>query len=279
MNTNRILMEITRGEWLIDHNNIAAYAPLLDAFFAGKAVYTKPELTAVSSFLNEKGRQSISQTNIAYINMSGVLTRYGDWCTYGAEDYVSMLQDVEDNNEIQGTVIFFNGPGGSVEAIAPIMEFAMQRKKPIVGLISTAASAHYWTACELCDHLMMENSITSRVGSVGVMATLFDVRKAMEQKGIQVHEIYAPESEHKNEVFNKALNGEYDQIKQEELSPIARAFQAAVRNNRPKLVEETGVLTGKMFFADDAIRLGMADSIGNTEKAVQVLEMLTEINS
>lgn len=282
MSVDRLLLEVTRGEWFLDTSNIYAYLPLLQNYFAGQAAFKRPDASAVNYLLNNDARM-ISEPeeagSYAYVEMVGVITRYGDECTYGAEDYARMLSKIESNSKIKGTILRMNGPGGSVGALTPMLEFAKTKTKPIVPVIGMAASMHYWYAAVLGDYLIAEDSPVTKVGSIGVMATLVDLKKKYEADGIKVHEIYAPESEHKNEVFNLALEGKYDKIKSEELSPLAKAFQAAVRENRPNLKEETGVLTGKTFFNEDAKRLGLIDAVGTLKDAIRMIDVLSEINS
>jgi len=93
-----------------------------------------------------------------------------------------------------------------------------------------------------------------------------------------VHEIFAPESEHKNKAFLLAREGKYDMIKEDYLSPSAKKFQADVRAARPNLIEELGVLTGKTFKAELAEEYNMIDSIGNMQKAVERALLLAEIS-
>ena len=281
MSVNKLLFAVTRGQWFLDVNNIHAYLPLLQNYFAGKAVYTKEPIEAVNKIMQADGKSENKDTSeaYAYLSMQGVMTRYGGDCAYGAEDYMAMLDEIDANPKIKGTVLYINGPGGAADALIPILEYGKRKQKKIVGLIGTAASAHYWAGVSLCDYLIAEHPTLSLVGSVGAMITLADLKEKYEKDGIKIHEIYAPESEHKNEVYRLAFEGKYDQIKDEMLSPMAKEFQNAVRANRPNLKEDTGVLTGKMFTASRAKELGMIDQIGNINDAINMIDILTEINS
>ena len=67
-------------------------------------------------------------------------------------------------------------------------------------------------------------------------------------------------------------------IKEEYMSPMAKKFQGGVRESRPGLIEEVGVLTGKTFFADKALALKMIDSIGGMDAAVRQAIILSSIS-
>lgn len=82
---------------------------------------------------------------------------------------------------------------------------------------------------------------------------------------------YSNLSDYKNAPFEAAKKGDYASIRDEELDPLARDFQANVRKNRGEcLKQETeGLLRGRMFYAEDALKVGLIDSIGNQDYAVR----------
>lgn len=282
MSATKLLFEIARGQWFLDVNNLSSYGLWLNSYLNGNKVFEKEKVEAVNRVISREKIDTSGKTvkqKFAYMSMHGVLTRFGDECMYGTEDYIEMLDQIEQNSDLEGTVIHFNGPGGSTDSMIPTLDFAKRKTKTIVGLIGAAGSATYWNALALSDYLIVEHEVLSSVGSVGVMWAYADAKPALEKRGIVFHEVYAPESEHKNQVFNLALEGKYDQIKTEMLSPLAKAFQADVRKNRPDLKEETGVLTGKMFQGSEAVRLNMVDAVGNLEDALTMLNVLNEIKN
>lgn len=271
--------EIRRGLWALDVSNIELYAPVVEAILTGKNIEFKGVGRATSLFgiLDESGNLKnpdkdgnidLPPNSIAQVSMVGEIIKYGDLCTYGADEIVDALYKAQNNPNVDATVMHFDGPGGSVAAIDLIRDFKANKTKPIIGLVDDALSLHFWTLVELCDYKIMNGNVSPRVGSVGVMATATDYAKALLERGIIKHEIFSDHSEHKNLAFIQALKGEYGLIKKESLNPLALKFQEAVRLGCPNLVEEEGVLTGKTFYADEALRLGMIDEIGSKKTAV-----------
>ena len=291
MKTSKLLSEIIRGEWLINPHELEGYAPFVHSLFTGGNLAlptgkeSKPEIKMMDIEGNElmdHGTSSAGQSEaskIAVISMIGPVIKYGDMCTYGADEIVGMLDRANKDDSVKGIIFYIDGPGGSVSAINPFIEFSARKKKPVVVLSDMAASLHYWTACTVADHIMGENVVSGRFGSVGVVSSFVDAQKHWEEKGYKFHEIYPKESSEKNQVFNLALKGEYERIQEEHLSPIAQKFQAAVRAARPNLKEEKGVLTGATFTTEEAVELGMIDSIGNFQSAINMVNLLTEVSS
>lgn len=289
MKVNRLISEIRRGEWLIDFHNLEAYNPIVAKLLSGEALDLMREAKSILNFVdgsgnslkeNEEGIVNVPQGSIAVVRMIGEVIKYGDYCVYGADEIVAALTRADRMKNVIATIFIIDGPGGAVSAISPFRYFAKHVKtKPIIGLCDQALSLHYWTAFEVCDHIMSDGDVSARFGSVGVVLSFMDNKEAMEKEGYKFHEIYAKESEHKNLAFKYAREGKYDMIQDEFLSPLAKKFQNSAIERLPNIKKEvTGVLTGKTFFADEALSLNMIHSIGNMEKAIRQATILSSIN-
>lgn len=284
MKFNPIISEIIRGQWLFDTTNIEGYYTLVDNLLQGKKFefnsnYNQ-EVKGIQIFdrtgkfirSTAENPAEIPQGAIAQVEMIGEIVKYGDWCVAGADEIVAELYQAQSLKNVDATIFKIDGPGGSVKAIGPFKEFAKNKTKPVIGLVDDALSLHYWAACEVCDYIIADNDVSARFGSVGVVSCFRDNQEAMKKLGFKDHEIYPQESEHKNLAFTLAREGKYDMIKAEHLSPLAQKFQAGVKANRPNLKEEVGVLTGKTFYADEALRLGMIDAIGGMDLALEMAQ-------
>lgn len=286
MKINKLLNEIIKGQWLLDSQFVDSAAPYVHSFLTGGNLAMPPFSREEPSIqmLDDHGgvisdASEKKKDKVAVVSMIGPIHKYGDCCSNGAVDIVNMLDRANSDETVKGIVFIVDGPGGAVSAINSFVGFASRKKKPIVVLSDTACSLHYWTACAVGDHIMGENNISGRFGSVGVVCSFVDTKAHWEEKGYKFHEIYPSESSEKNKVFQLAMDGKYDRIKEEHLSPLAQKFQAAVRAARPNLKEETGVLTGATFETEKALELGMIDSIGNMQKAVEMVNVLSETYS
>lgn len=286
MKINPVLSEIYRGLWLLDVNSIVSFAPVISKILAGEEIIFEKTTSAILSLTDKNGKRlkaddeggiEIPAGSIAEVSMMGPVLKNGDFCTYGADDIVAALRFANENKNIKGIVFNIDGPGGSVNAIGPFLQFAREKKKPVVGLIDSAYSLHYWAAVTVCDVILADNDVSAGTGSVGIVSSFVDSRPVMEAKGYKFHDIYPDESKHKNEAFNLAREGKYDMIKEEILSPVARKFQAAVKAGRPNLKEATGVLTGKTFNADLSLEYGMIDGIGSFKDAKERIDILNEL--
>lgn len=279
-------MDIMRAEWLMSFQGIQAYAPIAHKIISGENVEVVKPSSSLITVLDSTGKRVASDNSgainapkgsIAIIDMIGPVMKYGDMCTYGADEIVNAMYLANNDPNIIGIVLNIDGPGGGVSAIGPFIQFSQDKKKPVVAIADQCCSLHYWAMCAVADYKMADNNVSAQFGSVGVTTSFADNRKYLESLGYDFHDIYPPESEHKNQAVMLALEGKYDMIIKEMLSPLAIQFQNAVRQACPNLKEEVGVLTGKTFGADKAVKYGMIDAIGSIDQAIKRLYVMSEI--
>jgi protease-4 len=285
MKINNSLMDLMKAEWLMSIEGINMYANVFHKIITGENVEFEKSTKAILSVFDDNGRLVNPDSNglinapkgsVAIVDMIGPIMKYGDWWSYGGIEIANALRSADRNPNIIGTVFNVDSPGGAVSAISPFVEFGKTKTKPVVGLGDQVGSLGYWAMCAVSDHKMADNDISASFGSVGIVMSYIDTRKYLESLGYVFHDVYAPESEHKNEAWNLMLKGDYKMIKEEMLSPLAKKFQADVRSSCSKLKEEVGVLTGKTFYADKALEYGMIDSIGSLDQAINRLHVMSE---
>ena len=288
MKINPVIHSIFRSTWLIKPEIALSYGTFVHSIITGvygfdgerepMGIYavTPSGLKIKISDLPQEGQESIfdnaPEGSVAFIPVKGVMMKEDGYSHYGTESIGSVVIEAGRYKNIKSIVLEIDSGGGSVDAVSPMVDAIRkaQERKPVVAWADLAASAAYWIA-SASNLIIASNDISSEFGSIGVMMSFVDARPVWEKEGYKFHKIYAPESDQKNLPFEKALLGDYDMIKSEELSPIAMKFQKTVRENRKGKVDITqkGILNGKMYFARDAVKYGMADEIGNREYAIK----------
>lgn len=252
------------------------------AAFPVCAVYSGDVFAGVESF------DKAPKGSTAVIPLKGTMLKYGTMCTYGTEEIAASMLEAASHKNISSIVLDVDSGGGAVDAVAPMVQAILkvrnQLNKPVVASADLAASAAYWSVAA-CTRIVANNDISAEFGSIGVMMSFWDMIPMYEKEGYKFHSIYAPESDYKNQPFEKALKGEYDLIKEEELSPLAKGFQNGVKELRgSKLnLEVPGLLNGRMFFARNekdnllnAKAVGFIDEVGDMDLAIRVARDLAK---
>lgn len=270
---------ILRGKWFIRLQDVDAGGLILQQILDGPISKTSQKLSdreplkiQMAEMASSKNQSELPENAVAIIPLHGTMLKYGTYCEYGTVEIADLIREAADNPKVAGILLDIDSGGGAVDAIAPILdalEYNRSLGKSSVAFCDLAASAAYYAALG-CDEIIANNSISAEFGSIGVMMSFPDYAKYYENAGIKVHTIYSNLSDYKNAPFEAAKKGEYDKIKAEELDPLARKFQNAVKDKRgDKLKHDTeGLLSGRMFYQDDALAVGLIDHVGNLDFAV-----------
>lgn len=286
---SRLYSSLLKSQWAISPQFAQQWFPRLNDFIDHHQPMAfdddegqKKQPGMVYNFLTEDGQpipysqsEELPENSVAIIDLIGPMIKWGNYYCWGADELSMMITDALGNEKISGLILRIDSGGGAVDAIPPFAQVLQERDKPVIALCDMAASAAYYTAI-YCDEIWGDNNISAEFGSIGVMVSFYDNQKAMEERGYKRHVIYAPESTYKNQPFELALEGKYELIKSEVLSPLAQKFQQDVRDQRPGLNLDTeGVLNGRMFYAETAREIGLIDNIGGLPQAVQRLKQLS----
>lgn len=274
---------VLRGKWFISFKDVEAnhilVNKLLERGVDSEDTTKLSEKTPITvSAISEKEMKSgndftdAPQDSVAIIGLQGSMIKYGSYCSYGTTEVAELINKAADSPKITGILLDIDSGGGSVDSIAPLVDaiqYAQKKKKCVIAYCDLCASAAYYVAC-YCDEIVASNTISSEFGSIGVMMGFLDYAKYYENAGIKTHTIYSDLSNYKNAPFESAKEGNYDAIKTEELNPLARGFQEAVKSKRgDKLnLKVEGIIAGRMFYANEAKTNGLIDSIGTKDFAV-----------
>ena len=216
--------------------------------------------------------------SVAVVTLRGDMMKEGTMCSYGTEEIAAVIREAADAKNIIGIRLDIDSGGGAVDAIAPMLQaiaYSQAKGKPVVASCDLCASAAYYVACQ-CNRIVADNAISAEFGSIGVMMQFPDYAKYYEQKGIRIHTIYSNLSDWKNAPFEAARRGDYASIKAEQLDPLARQFQEAVKARRQQLDQSVdGILNGRMFYAQNALAHGLIDQVGTAAEATELVRRLS----
>lgn len=282
MKTSRVLTEILRHAWMMDLRAVNGFLPVVANWLNGNDVMfedrgrlqIKAAMAGTFTPDDIDDLNDVPENTVAIVPMKGELLKYDDLCSYGTMSIAGLVKKAAMNNNIVALVLDVDSPGGSVNAIPPMLEairFAKQMKKPVIVHGDLVASAAMYVSV-FADYIVADNELSSEFGSIGVMVQFADYTDFWEKQGVKLHTVYAPESTHKNAEIEKAIKGDYEPLQRNILSPLAVQFQEAVKGARGKKLNllTEGLLNGKMFFGGDAVKAGLADGIGSLYKAVEM---------
>ena len=276
---------ICRGKWFISFREVDANLLLVDRLLAHDEslafVEELSERKPIPVMWEQDGKNmskgnsfnDAPQGSTAIIPVHGTMLKYGTACSYGTTEIAAVIEEAAKAKNISSILLDIDSGGGSVDAIAPLADAvrsAQSKRKAVVAYCDLCASAAYYVA-SYCNEIVAANDVSAELGSIGVMMSFMDYAKYYEDRGIKQHTIYSNLSDYKNAPFEAARKGEYGKIRDEELDPLARDFQENVKRNRGQrlLLDTEGLLRGRMFYAREAVRIGLADRVGSLAEAAE----------
>lgn len=274
-----VALAIYRHPWLVD----AATLSLGQQILAGEKIDLEEKADTYNIQLyqdDDNGdssgtRQTVNGT-IAVFPIVGTLYKNDTWCSYGTATIARKLREVVSDSRITAVVLDIESGGGCVDAIPCMLQAIEEVKaagKPIYVHTDYCCSAAYWIA-SAADRIYMDNPTASLVGSIGALAQVVETAPGdLEKNGYKIHTIYADESPDKNKAY-RALQAGDDGFYKADLSRLVAIFHADIKHNRRDLKPDgNGVLTGDIFYSDQAIDNGLADGVMTLEEVIATVAL------
>lgn len=176
------------------------------------------------------------------------------------------VQAARHDRGVDSVFLLIDSPGGEVAGLQEFADevLAAAAEMPVHAHIDDiGASAAYWVACS-ADTVSV--NATGYAGSIGAIAQVADVSKALEEAGVELHTIRS--GDRKAELAGPAITEAALASLQEDIDHIGRVFADHVEAARGLSAEvRADVADGRLMRADEALRLGLVDSISSRQAA------------
>jgi protease-4 len=283
---NPILTEILSSAWLISKERSNAYASIILSMLRGESFSSGDHSLArernrayIISGVGDQSQKfgftdsNIPEGSVAIIPIRSEILKYDQPCgPRGSQSIINDVKSADQNPNIKSILLVVDSPGGQVTGTDLLAEAVKNSETPIVAFIEgMAASAAYWIISGASK--IIASSDLDRIGSIGTMLMVEDLQPALEAQGVKFHEVYASLSVDKNADLNQVLDGNYEPYQKNVLDVINSKFLSSIKTNRPAVDDSS--MTGKMYFAPEAIALGLIDEIGSIEYAISVAAALS----
>ena len=245
---------------------------------SGGAKLNLISLTKYSDVKTKK--EKISRNKIAIIYATGTINSgEGDETSIGSKTTAKAIKEAREDKNVKAIVFRINSGGGSALASDIIWRETMltkRAKKPIVTSMGDyAASGGYYIACASDNIVANPTTITGSIGVFGMVPNLENFYK--NKLGITIDAVNTNTSSDLG--VNRPLTN-YERSKiQKGVEEIYSTFITRVsegRNMSISSVEE--ISQGRVWTGYDAKAIGLIDTYGGIEKAVEIAASLAKIN-
>jgi protease-4 len=244
--------------------------PLWKAVVVTALVFAACFMAILGVLVLGSGELPLGGNRVALVEVEGVIA--------DSERVVRELEAHGDDPSIRAVVVRIQSPGG---VVAPTQEIyrairrLRERQKPVVASMgSVAASGGYYLAAA-ADHIVANQG--SLTGSIGVLIQLAEVEGLLRKVGVRYEIIKAGRYKDIGNI-SRPMTDEERQILQSLLDDLHEQFVTDVADGRR--LERTAVRAladGRVFSGRRARELGLVDSLGGLDEAVQKAAELARI--
>lgn len=217
-------------------------------------------------------KQKQQDQRIAILFAEGLITDGEPTETFevASDDFVRNIRRLRDNPKIKAVVLRVNSRGGSAlasEVILRELQLLKEKKPLIASLGDVAASGGYYIASHADSIFLLPHTIT---GSIGIYAMFFDINKLLENKlGIHIDQVKnTPHADFPN--YARPMDEAEKKWIQSSIELTYDLFKERVATGRNLSMSFTdSIARGRVWHGLDAVDLGLADGIGDINRAVQ----------
>jgi protease-4 len=236
--------------------------------------------------VSSDAKESPSNTSIALLFGEGEVTRYDAYdpmdfqrsSALSSGNITKSVEDILKNDKIKALVFRLNTPGGSPVASETIWRQLQRLKKKgikvVVSMGDYCASGGYWIASGA--HKIVANPMTV-TGSIGAIGGKFSIAHLLKALDIQVDSIRFGDQSLSSSPFHDFSTQEWKSHK-EAIDIIYNAFIHKVAEGRK--MDPSHVLSlakGRPWSGEDALRLGLVDTLGDLHTAFKIAKELAQI--
>ncbi|WP_137920238.1 S49 family peptidase [Hydrogenophaga sp. 2FB] len=219
---------------------------------------------------------AVSTPHTAVVDIKGEIASGAE---ASAENVVASLRTAFEDEGAQAVVLLINSPGGSPVQAGIINDEitrlkGLHEKKVYAVVEETCASAAYYIAAAADDIYVDKASL---VGSIGVLMDGFGFTGLMEKLGVERRLMTAGANKGMLDPFSP-LDDNQRAYMQQMLGEIHTQFIDVVKKGRGDRLKENGdTFSGLVWNGQQAVKLGLADGMGNLDYVAREIVKAEEI--
>lgn len=277
---------IRLGHDLVKKKSVEDFIPAIQSLLSVSEEFGHPPVESDLQITFSRDQSSglpvanVNNQSIALIPVIGPLSKYGDLCSMGMQDYQGMINRANVSPTIDGIVLIMDTPGGTVDG-TPEFGLSVKNSQKPVGIFgdNMVASAGLWIASQASVIVGNKNNPTE-FGSIGVLMALPNYKNVMDAGNAPTVEIFRAAQSTEKAMVNviEPISEDSRAMVQKDLNSMADQFISTVKAGRgDKLnAKADGLFNGRMFDVYDSKKNGLIDSIGTLQTAVNKVAELAK---
>ena len=255
------------------HKGLIAFLVILLLIFIAASVISHRangnQMTSSGQLIAKSGN-SIAQKSpyVGELHIEGEIAsgtpQSADYTTYDQNWLLDMIDQMKNDPNNRGLILYVNSPGGSTNATdelyLKVKDYKEETKRPVYTYMADegASGAYYIAAAS--DRIYVNRNCWT--GSIGVrLSTIYDVTGLMKKLGVKAETIHAGKNKNMGSVTEK-LTGQQRKILQGLVDDAYDQFVQIVADGRSMPVSDVRKLAdGRVYTAKQAKANGLVDGI------------------
>lgn len=237
--------------------------------------------TAFSRYLLATGPElPKSGDRVAVVVAEGAI-QMGDQSrgSVGSVSTARLIRRAREDDSVKAVVLRVDSPGGSAfasEVIRQELELAQTAGKPVVASMGgVAASGGYWISATADEIWASPTTIT---GSIGVFSMIPSLEDSFSSIGVTRDGVGSTALSDSYDIFS-GVSDRMGTILQATVDNVYGRFLNLVARGRDMSVEDVDAIgQGRVWTGRKALELGLVDSLGDLEQAVEAAARLAELD-
>jgi len=211
-----------------------------------------------------------SGDKVAVVEITGVIL--------SGDDVIRQLKEYREDRAVKAILVRIESPGGGVVASQEIYEEVRKTRDGgtpvVISMGALAASGGYYVACGGTHIVANRGTLT---GSIGVVADFLQLKDALQKLGIEVKTVKSGKLKDAGSSV-RPMTAEDERYFQDLMDVVHRQFIDVVERERALSHSNALDLSdGRVFTGEEALRLGLVDTIGTFEDAVKIAAEISGI--
>jgi len=241
--------------------------PFLFSFLIFTIIVATTIIAVVIIFFSGIGKKTLEfGEKVGIIEINGIITE--------SKSILKSLKQFRKNSNIKAIVLRINSPGGGVgpsQEIYTEVKRTRKVKKVVASMGGIAASGGYYVAAAADKIVANPGTIT---GSIGVLMEFTNIEELLKKIGLAPVIIKSGDYKDIGSPLRK-MTPEERKLLQNFVNNVYDQFVAAIAESRNLPVEKVkAIADGRIFSGEEAKRLGLVDTLGNLEDAIELAAKL-----
>jgi len=207
---------------------------------------------------------------IAVVDLKGEIT--------SSDEVVRQVKRYREDHSVKAILLHIDSPGGAVvpsqEMYEEVRKTRDSGKPVVVSMGSLAASGGYYVACGGTRLVANRGTLT---GSIGVISGFLQMEEALKKLGLGVRTIKAGKLKDAG-VPTRRMTEDDQRYFQQLMDDVHRQFMDVVAKERKLSGEKVrGLSDGRVYTGEQAVKLGLVDTIGTFQDAVAITAQIAGI--